>query len=162
NYLFANPTSYGYDPRGSVRRDFNALLTRFGDKLKIPRSQIYELSDGAIGRSDYVLGGAANQHRVPKLLKDWRFILNLAEQASAQVWSACSADQYSYEFDDYASFQGFDIKGGAFLSIFFKIFSAGTGGIPRPESPIPVDAMAAKVNEDVKKMFEATVDDEKT
>ena len=67
NYLFANPISYGYDPRGAVRRDFNALLTRFGDKLKIPRNQIYELSDGAIGRSDYVLGGAANQHRVPKL-----------------------------------------------------------------------------------------------
>src|SRR5207244_12944702 len=82
--------------------------------------------------------------------------------AGVQVWSACSADQYSYEFDDYASFQGFDIKGGAFLGICVKIFSAGTGDIPRPESPIPVDAMAAKVNEDVKKMFEATVDDEKT
>lgn len=275
NYLFANPTSYGYDPRGSVRRDFNALLTRFGDKLKIPRSQIYELSDGAIGRSDYVLGGAASQHRVPKLLHDWRFMLTLAEQASGdsppvplkpiieqtitrfvessrqqdriilifaghavelegkiyfapmegdlddaktlipldwvyqqlekcqaqqklfivdvgrydkarglerphggkmtaklegalksppagvQVWSACSADQYSYEFDDYASYQGFDVKGGAFLSMFFKMFRDGTGDIPRPESPIPVEAMAAKVNEDVKKMFEATVEDEK-
>src|SRR5262245_42442902 len=275
NYLFANPTSYGYDPRGTVRRDFGALLTRFGDKLKIPRGQIYELSDGAIGRSDYVLGGAAAQHRVPKLLKDWRVILDVAEHASSdsppvplkpiieqtitrfvetsraqdrvilifgghaveaegkvyvaamegdledantlipldwvyqqldkcpaqqklfivdvgrydrarglerphggkmsakmeaalknppagvQVWSACSTDQYSYEFDDYASYQGFDVKGGAFLSIFFKMFRDGTGDIPRPESPIPVESMAAKVNEDVKKMFEATVEDEK-
>src|SRR5260221_14728980 len=43
NYLFANPTSYGYDPRGTLRRDFNALLGRFSDKLKIPRNQVYEL-----------------------------------------------------------------------------------------------------------------------
>src|SRR5260370_8284235 len=42
NYLFANPISYGYDPRGTVKRDFNSLLTRLGDKLKIPRSQMYE------------------------------------------------------------------------------------------------------------------------
>src|SRR5262249_38825675 len=81
--------------------------------------------------------------------------------AGVQVWSACSADQYSYEFDDYAAFQGFDVKGGAFLSIFFKMFRDGAGGIPRPEEPIPVEAMASKVNDDVKVMFEVTVDDEK-
>src|SRR5205823_13530849 len=81
--------------------------------------------------------------------------------AGVQVWSACSADQYSYEFDDYSELQGHDIKGGAFLSTFFNTLRDGVGGIPRPDDPLPIEPLAAKINEVVKKMFEATVEDEK-
>ena len=59
-----------------------------------------------------------------------------------QVVSASSKDQYSYEFDDYAVSQGFEIKGGAFLAFFMKAFEKGIGGISRPGDPIPIEAIA--------------------
>jgi len=72
--------------------------------------------------------------------------------AGVQVWSACSEGEYSYEFDDYYEFreggrtQG--IKGGAFLCMFSVAFMQGLGGkIQTPNDPLPIESLAAKVNE---------------
>ena len=47
DYLYANPVSYGTDPRGTARRDFGTVLARLAEKLAVPKKQAVELSDGA-------------------------------------------------------------------------------------------------------------------
>ncbi len=75
-----------------------------------------------------------------------------------QVWSACSAGQYSYEFDDYAAYGDDAIKGGAFLSLFSKAFREGQTGIQKPQDPLPLDKFVKRVNEDVIE-FASTIPD---
>jgi len=71
--------------------------------------------------------------------------------AGVQVWSASSAGQYSYEFDDYYDFNGQGIKGGAFLSLFSVAFLQGAGlkGIQDAKDPLPIESFAKKVNADM-------------
>src|SRR5262245_32299449 len=47
NYIYANPTSYGYDPGGLIKRDFGKTLEKLANKLRVPEGQVFELSDGA-------------------------------------------------------------------------------------------------------------------
>src|SRR5262249_22609668 len=47
NYIYANPTSYGYDASGSLKRDCGKTLEKIASKFRIPESQVVELSDGA-------------------------------------------------------------------------------------------------------------------
>ena len=232
NYLYANPISYGTDPTKRLMRDFGSVLTRFADKLKISKSQVYELSDGAPGDNSraplkpiieqtitqFVQTSRAQDHIIlifvghsleidgkPYLvplegdLEDAKTLIPLewvlkqladckAQQKiliadlnrydlargverpnggklaakteemlkspppGVQVVCACSKDQYSYEFDDYAASQGFEIKGGAFLSFFLKSFEQGLG-FSRPGEPIPIDMISERVIQYTKQMF---------
>jgi hypothetical protein len=47
NYIFANPTSYGFDPAGLIKRDFGKTVEKLASRFRIPESQVFELSDGA-------------------------------------------------------------------------------------------------------------------
>ncbi|MFL5340821.1 MAG: hypothetical protein ACJ8F7_11790 [Gemmataceae bacterium] len=233
NYLYANPISYGTDPTGRLKRDFTSVLERFANKLDIPKSQVFQLSDGAPGGaskpplkpiimqtvSNFVETSRA-QDRVILILVghsveidgkpylvplegdledakslvplDWVMSQLAACKAQqkiliadisrydpsrgnerpsggklaakteellknpppgVQVVSACSKDQYSYEFDDYAVSQGFEIKGGAFLAFFLKAFGEGVSGIQRPGDPIHIDQLAKSVIKSTKEMF---------
>ena len=228
NYVFANPTSYGTDSRGQIRRDFGQTLMKIGDKFRIPTRQVYELSDAAPGTRQkpplkpiiektiqLFLESSRPQDRViliicahtvdidgkPYLvplegeLKDAKTLIPLAwlmEQLDrcpaqqkllmadfnrfdrargkerpnggklaartekmlknppkgVQVWSACSAGQYSYEFDEVAEFNGQAIKGGAFLSMFSVAFREGASGIQKPEDALPLEKLSKRVNSD--------------
>jgi hypothetical protein len=70
--------------------------------------------------------------------------------AGVQVWSACSAGQYSYEYDD-ATYNRMALNGGLLLNEFFYAFQTGGEGIQKPEDPLPIERLAKKVNEDVAK-----------
>lgn len=82
-----------------------------------------------------------------------------------QVWSACSAGQYSYEFDFAEFHRGDDknkpsdaIKGGVFLSLFSKAFREGQIGIQKPDNPLPMEKFVKRVNEDVTEFASTIVD----
>src|SRR5262249_57389791 len=47
NYIYANPTSYGYDRSGGIRRDFGKTLEKLAHNVRIPETQVFELSDAA-------------------------------------------------------------------------------------------------------------------
>src|SRR5579864_1680086 len=70
--------------------------------------------------------------------------------AGVQVWSACSAGQYSYEYDD-ATYNRMALNGGLLLNEFFYAFQTGGEGIQKPEDPLPIERLAKKVDEDVSK-----------
>jgi hypothetical protein len=226
NFIYANPTSYGYDASGLVKRDFGKTLEKIANRFRIPEGQVVELSDGAPKKPNppvkpifeqtltRFLESSRAQDRVIVVLcvhtieiegkpfvvplegdmDDAKTMIPLAwvmEQldrcpaqqkvliadfnrydkgrgkerphggklaasteamlknppAGVQVWSACSAGQYSYEFDDYYAFQGQGVKGGAFLCMFSVAFLEGLGGkIQKPDDPLPIDALAKKVN----------------
>jgi hypothetical protein len=67
-----------------------------------------------------------------------------------QVWSACSAGQYSYEYED-ATFNRMIVNGGLLLNQFFYAFEVGGEGIQKPEDPLPIDKLAKKINENTQK-----------
>jgi hypothetical protein len=70
--------------------------------------------------------------------------------AGVQVWSACSAGQYSYEYDD-ATYNRMALNGGLLLNEFFYAFQTGGEGIQKPEDPLPIERLAKKIDEDVSK-----------
>jgi hypothetical protein len=228
NYVYANPTSYGTDSRGTIKRDFGQTLTKIADKFRIPQKQVYELSDSSRGAKQIpplkpilektirlFLSSSRSQDRVVLILcahsidvegkpyivplegdlDDVKTLLPLswlmqqldecpAQQKlliadfnrfdrargkerpnggklaagteamlknppkGVQVWSACSAGQYSYEFDEVAEYKGQAIKGGAFLSMFSVAFLEGSGGIQKAEDPLPLDKLSKRVNAD--------------
>lgn len=78
-----------------------------------------------------------------------------------QVWSACSADQYSYEVGDYNQIDDFGIKGGVFLNMFFYTLRQGMK-VQQEGDPIPVDSMAAKINPDTARAVSALAKDKQT
>jgi hypothetical protein len=82
--------------------------------------------------------------------------------AGVQVWSSCVAGQYSYEFDSVSDEQG-TIDGPVFLGVFGQA-AQQAGRIPKPEDPLPVAALAERVNERTRKLVQArgvTVDGQK-
>jgi hypothetical protein len=63
-----------------------------------------------------------------------------------QVWSACVAEQSSYEFDNAAA------DDGMFVEALIDIFNKGLGGtIQKPEDPFPLAALETAVNRYLKK-----------
>src|SRR5262249_45041822 len=66
--------------------------------------------------------------------------------AGVQVWSACSAGQYSYEYDD-AVLGSLYLNGGLLLNELFPVLNIGSEGIQKPEDPLPIERLAKKVNE---------------
>ncbi len=48
NYIFANPTSYGFDASGLVKRDLGKTVEKLASRFRVPDSQVFELSDGAM------------------------------------------------------------------------------------------------------------------
>jgi hypothetical protein len=232
NYIYANPTSYGFDGSGYIKRDFGKTLEKLANKLRIPETQVLELSDGAPKKPNPPLKPIIEQtltrfaetsrpqdrvivvlsahtieiekkpYLVPlegdiddaKTLIPLEWIMQqldkcpaqqkvliadfnrydkgrgkerpsggkLAESTEAmlknppagvQVWSASSAGQYSYEFDDYYGFQSQGVKGGAFLCMFSVAFLEGLSGkIQKPEDPLPIDLLASKVNKLTEKL----------
>lgn len=228
NYIFANPTSYGHDPTNYILRSFGQTLEKIANRLRIPPSQVFELSDGApdnkkqpplrpiiektleqfcttsrpqdrviivlcghtveIEKKPYFvplegeIDDAATliplewiMQQIAKCPAQQKLLIadfnrydkgrgqerpsggKLSESAAemlknpppgVQVWSACSAGQYSYEFDDFYDFGGQGIKGGAFLNMFSVAFIKGGGlkGIQKPSDPLPIDGLAELVN----------------
>jgi hypothetical protein len=232
NYIFANPTSYGHDSRGFIKRDFGETLLKLANKFRIAPNQVYELSDAAPEKKRIpplkpiveqtitrYLDGCRAQDRIilllcahtieiegkpyvvpldgdlddVKSLIPLEWIMNQLDKCKAQqkvliadfnrydrargkerpsggrlsasaeamlknppegvqVWSACSAGQYSFEFDDYYTFEpagtkdAQGIKGGAFLSLFSVAFLQGIGGIQKAEDPLPIERLAQSVN----------------
>jgi len=232
NYIYANPTSYGRDARGFIKRDFGQTLEKLGNRFHITPNQVCELSDAASDKTrkpplklvveqaiTRYLQSCRAQDRVilllcahtieiegkpyvvplegdlddAKTLIPLEWIMDQLDKCPAQqkvfiadfnrfdrargkerptggrlsasaeamlknppegvqVWSACSAGQYSFEFDDYYSFDppgskdGQGIKGGAFLSLFSVAFLQGLGGIQKPEDPLPIERLAQSVN----------------
>jgi hypothetical protein len=59
--------------------------------------------------------------------------------AGVQVWSACSAEQHSYETDDAPE--------GAFLDAFFDRNVTVQGKIQRPNDPFQLDSLNERVND---------------
>ena len=97
--------------------------------------------------------GGKMSAKVEKVLKE--------PPAGVQVWSACSNDEYSYEFDDFAQFDTFSIKGSLFLNMFFYTLGQGIA-IQKESDPIPVESMAAKVNADTTRVVKGLVNDKQT
>ncbi len=74
------------------------------------------------------------------------------------VWTACSKDEYSYEFN-YKELDGHMIQGGLFMSEILNAASAGamskTGkknntGIQSPDEPLPIEPLVEYVNSKTK------------
>jgi hypothetical protein len=64
-----------------------------------------------------------------------------APPAGVQVWSACIAEQYSYEFE------GNEGSGGAFLEAMFHVApNLSAGGTQKSSDPLPMAEFAAAVN----------------
>jgi hypothetical protein len=70
-----------------------------------------------------------------------------------QVWSSCVAQQYSYEFDSASDERG-TVDGPVFLGAFGQAVQQA-GRIPKPEDPLPVAALAERVNERARKLVQA-------
>src|SRR5262249_55975283 len=70
--------------------------------------------------------------------------------AGVQVWSACSAGQYSYEYDD-AVLGSLYLNGGLLLNELFPVLNIRSEGIQKPEDPVPIERLAKKVNENTQK-----------
>lgn len=62
-----------------------------------------------------------------------------------QVWSACSEKEQSFEYN-FATINGQDVEGSLFLNSFFVAFLQGGTTNLRPEDPLPIEDMAARVN----------------
>lgn len=60
-----------------------------------------------------------------------------------QVWTACTANQYSHEFE-VANNRKFRVRGGAFLSLLMQAFSQG-GNTQKPEDPLPMEFLENNV-----------------
>jgi hypothetical protein len=230
NYLYANPTSYGIDTSKSpINHDFGRVIRLIADKLRIPKDQVFELSDGAPGaaakptlkpiiestitqfletcrpqdRIMFVFTGHAIELEkelflVPlegdlddkKTLIPLKSVMDQLEKCRAQqkvflvdvcrydpargferpaggmmppaleaalknpppgvqVWSACSAGQYSFEYDDDTAdgtADGISVKGGLMLNAFFYAFMQGSP-IQKPEDPLPIDIVFKRVSE---------------
>ncbi|HEY1379142.1 MAG TPA: hypothetical protein VGF55_20235, partial [Gemmataceae bacterium] len=65
--------------------------------------------------------------------------------AGVQVLSACVAGQVSHEYD-YATVGGFDVRGGAFLSLLTQAPRLGWG-LPKPEESLPISVLVDRVKE---------------
>lgn len=61
-----------------------------------------------------------------------------------QVWTACTADQYSHEFEA-ANNKRYRVRGGAFLSLLLQAFSQG-GNSQKPEDPLPLEFIEQNVS----------------
>jgi hypothetical protein len=227
NYIYANPTSYGFDNKKYVKRDFGKTLEKLANRFRIPDSQVFELSDCApkqpnppvkpiieqtltrfvetsrpqdrvivilcahtieIDKKPYLVPLEGDLEDAKTLIPvEWvmqqldkcpaqqKVLIadfnrydrgrgkerphggKLAESTEAllknppagvQVWSASSAGQYSYEFDDDYAFDNQAVRGGAFLNMFSVVFLAGGAGgkIQKPDDPLPIDLLAQKVN----------------
>lgn len=79
-----------------------------------------------------------------------------------QVWSSCVARQYSFEFDAVSDERG-TVEGPVFLGAFAAAVHQGVG-IPTPDDPLPVAALAEPVDDRTSKLVRArgvTVDGQK-
>jgi hypothetical protein len=70
-----------------------------------------------------------------------------------QVWTACTARQFSYEYD-FASAGNFAVEGGAFLSLVAQAFQQGAGA-PKPEDPLPLTFLTEQVPGPLRRLTEA-------
>jgi hypothetical protein len=70
--------------------------------------------------------------------------------AGVQVWSACTANQYSHEFEQ-ANVRNTVVRGGAFLSLLTQAFAQG-GQTQKPEDPWPLDFLLKHVNAPVQEI----------
>lgn len=78
------------------------------------------------------------------MAKDLEAVLK-APPAGVQVLSACSAGQFSYEFDYQAVPEVGEVKGGLFLNAFFPTLRDGFRDLRKPEQPLPVNELAARL-----------------
>jgi hypothetical protein len=66
-----------------------------------------------------------------------------------QIWTACVAEQHSYEFEYVA------LNNGVFQDSLFEILSQGVpGGMQKAEDPIPVAQLVERVNQRMKEMLD--------
>jgi hypothetical protein len=70
--------------------------------------------------------------------------------AGLQVWTACSAGQHSYEFEQ-ASAKDIVVRGGAFLSSLFQARLP----VPKPEDPLPVESLAQQIHSQVAELVKS-------
>ncbi|MFL5328974.1 MAG: caspase domain-containing protein [Gemmataceae bacterium] len=68
-----------------------------------------------------------------------------APPEGVQVWSACSAKEYSYDLRNQV-FEGFDVDSGLFLNQMFNGFSKLGSAEPKPDQSIPIDELSKHVN----------------
>ena len=64
--------------------------------------------------------------------------------AGVQVWSACTANQFSYEFEE-ASTKNAVVRGGAFLSLLTQAFTQG-GNVQKPQDGWPLEFLVKQVS----------------
>ncbi len=83
-----------------------------------------------------------------------------APPPGVQVWSACAAGQFSYEYD-YATQGHHTVQGGAFLSLMAQAFRAG-GGLPKPDDPLPLAFLESQVNGPLRELVRAREKAEQT
>jgi Caspase domain len=218
-YLYANPILFG-----SPKRSPAALLERMADKWRIPREQLYLLTDAKNNRGsvppiktvvekaiESFLQTSRPQDRIVLLyaghatvLDEKPFLVPLdgdlkvansliplswlserlqsckarqkilivdacrsdpgrgterpspgpmdptleaafkAMPAGVQVWTACAANQLSFEYR-YQTFSGRDTEGSVFINSFFHAFLQGGPAKQQPQDPLPADDLAAKV-----------------
>jgi hypothetical protein len=85
------------------------------------------------GRGQERPGGGPMSAKVDEALKN--------PPEGVQVWSACVAEQSSYEFDNAAT------NDGMFIEAMIDIFGKGLGGtIQKPEDSFPLNALETAVN----------------
>lgn len=143
------------DPKTLIPLDW--IMKQLGDCRAQQKILIADFNRYDRGRGVELPHGGKMAASTAKLLKN--------PPPGVQVWSACSEGQYSYEFDDYYEFRDGDrvqgIKGGAFLSLFSVAFMQGLGGkIQSPNDVLPIEALAAKVNELTERLSEEFADSE--
>jgi hypothetical protein len=226
-YLYLPTVSYESETAGNARVDFGAMLTFLGRTLRIPESQVYELSDSALGKkriaptretieqvitqfldgsgsadSDILLfvghevelegevylapldGDVKNPQTLIPL--SWLFkrleacparqkllIVDLNRfdpvrgmgQASpmsakieaalkqpptgVQVWSACSAGQYSLKLREARKYEGRPLQGGLFQSLLPRTYMPGETPDSSSDGIVPLEAMAQRVNSEL-------------
>jgi hypothetical protein len=72
-----------------------------------------------------------------------------APPEGVQVWTACVADQYSYEFEDAETFNGL------FLDELYATLERGLdNAIQKPTDPLPLERLAEEVNRSMKARLE--------
>jgi hypothetical protein len=67
-----------------------------------------------------------------------------------QVWSACTANQYSYEFEE-ANTKTAVVRGGVFLSLMTQAFAQG-GNVQKPEDGWPLEFLEKQVSGPVQEL----------